>query len=465
MCVKLVCTSDPLALQRYHLTGTDKDHMGFTPAHLLCMKKVATKSLIRHFSIINQHAFTMSASYADRGDPLLYGFSALHAACRLGQPTEELLQHLLQLDSSQTKKKCGANGFTPVGYLCTNSSCSDRLIACLLEVDTSAEVVGDGIRGCLKFSDYDCVLERVEMLLKANPEAAKYRGSNGTNLLHKAAHRMELPIQLRIDIMQRILAVHKDAVREVCLQGWLPVHTAARYSPVEVIEFLLGLYPESASVVTTKGLYNLLRMAVENTGSITSVIEAKVRFLCSRYPAMMLQRNEYGFTPLLSAICFKNVPAVQILCETGGQEQVRVPVAHPTDADLLVNGWLPLHYLIHLNAESLRDSLLSKEADCFRMLLGKYPEAAGIEGGVGARCKKTPSQLAVDKDLPLHYLRLLLRAAPDLNPAELHRLNYAERRMAMFLAFKALTRNIEPLLLARLRFEKKDLVMHVISFL
>ena len=35
-----------------------------------------------------------------------------------------------------------------------------------------------------------------------------------------------------------------------------------------------------------------------------------------------------------------------------------------------------------------------------------------------------PYQLAVDKKLPPYYLRLLLRAAPDLNPTELHRLNY-----------------------------------------
>ena len=99
------------------------------------------------------------------------------------------------------------------------------------------------------------------------------------------------------------------------------------------------------------------------------------------------------------------------------------------------------------------------------MLLRMYPEAAGIEGGVGARYKKTPYQLAVDNNLPLYYLRLLLRAAPNLNPAELHRLNCAERRMAMFLAFKAISSQPEPLLLARLRFAKKDLLRHVISFL
>ena len=227
---------------------------------------------------------------------------------------------------------------------------------------------------------------------------------------------------------------------------------------------LLGLYPESASVVTNRSR-NLLHLAVCNRESTTSVMEAKVRYLCTRYPAMILQRDEEGDTPLLDATWHKNIPAMQILCEAGGQEHVRVPVAHLTNANVAYNGWLPLHCLINWNAESLRDSLLSKAADCFRMLLRMYPEGAGIEGGVGAVYKMNPYQLAVDKNLPSYYLRLPLRAAPDLNPAELHRLNYAERRMAMFLAFKAVPSQPKPLLLKRLRFENKDLVKHVISFL
>ena len=375
---------------------------------------------------------------------------------------------MLQLDSAQTKKiltpilSDNEDGLTPLGYLCKNSSCSDRLITCLLEIDSSADVVGRGIAGCITSTDYTCVLEKVEMLLKANPEATKYRNSHSLNLLDLAARYEKIPSQLCINIMQRILAVHKDAVREISINGWLPVHIASRYSTVEVIEFLLGLHPESASVVTTVDSQNLLRLAVDDIKSTTSVMEAKVRFLCSRYPAMILHRDSYGNTSLHVAIFLKNMLAVQILCESGGQELVRLPVAHPTNAD---NGWLPLHRLIKHQTGLLCGSFLSKEADCFRLLLCLYPEAAGIVGGIGVVFKKTPYQLAVDENLPPYFLRLLLRAAPDLNPAELHRLNYEERRMAMFLAFKAQSKNIEPLLMARLRFAKKDLVKHVISFL
>ena len=465
--IKVLYATDPMAMQQYHLEGTDDDNMGFTPAHLLCMREVTNRSysLIQYFSVCNSEAFTMSASYADRSDPSLRIFSALHAACCSGQPTEELLKHLIQLDSTQIKKKCSENGLTPLGHICQNIRCGDGLVNCLLEVDSSAEVVGNGIVGCLRSTDCVRMLERVEILLKANPEAAKYRNSSEMNLLHLAAYNKTMPFHLCIDVMQRIHAIHKDAVREVDDEGGLPVHYAAQFSTVEVMEFLLGLYPESASVVTTSGSSNLLYLAVFDNKNTPSVLEAKVRFLRTRYPAMMLQKDGNGLIPFHVVIRYKNIPVVLILCKAGGQELVRVPVAHPTDINCKWNGWLPLHYLIYWNAESLHDSLFSKEADYFRMFLRWYPEAAGIEGGIGARYKKTPYQLAVDENLPPYYLRLLLRAAPDLNPAELHRLNYAERRMAMFLAFKGVSRNIEPLLLTRLRFAKKDLLKHVMSFL
>ena len=239
--VKLVYASDPMALQRHHLHGVGAH--GYTPAHLLCMQEMtqSNMSLIRHFSILNQQAFTMSANYSGRGDPLLYGLSALHIACNLGHPTEELLQHLLQLDSSQARKKCGEKGQTPLGYLCKNSSYSDRLITCLLEVDSSAEVVGNGIVECLKTSNHKLILGRVKMLLKANPEAAKYRYSKGMNLLHLPAFQEKLPFQLCIDLMKMVHVIHKDAVREKCSRGWLPVHYAARNGTVGVMESLLGL--------------------------------------------------------------------------------------------------------------------------------------------------------------------------------------------------------------------------------
>ena len=128
----------------------------------------------------------------------------------------------------------------------------------------------------------------------------------------------------------------------------------------------------------------------------------------------------------------------------------------------LDNGRLPLHMLICYKNRTLTAEPLSAAADAFRLLLRLYPEAAGIEGGVGVH-KKTPYQLAIEEDLPSYYRRLLLRAAPDLDPAELRRLNWAERRTAMFVAYAAVAKS--RLLLVQLRVANKDLVKYVVSFL
>jgi hypothetical protein len=183
---------------------------------------------------------------------------------------------------------------------------------------------------------------------------------------------------------------------------------------------------------------------------------------------MIQQRCSHGELPVHRAASSDGFKAAKALYEAGGIEQFKTPIAHPTIAAYAWNGCLPLHRFIENNSWSLRSAsnFQLEDADMFRWLLRLYPEAAGIEGGFGARCEKTPYQRAVVWQLPDYYLRLLLRAAPTLNPAELHRLNYAERRMAMFLAFKATTARLQkPFLLARLRGVNKDLVRCVVSFL
>ena len=76
---------------------------------------------------------------------------------------------------------------------------------------------------------------------------------------------------------------------------------------------------------------------------------------------------------------------------------------------------------------------------------------------------KTPYQLATDRQFPPYYLRLLLNAdaVPSLQTTEM---NWAERRMAMFLAYKAVSKQVKPLLLKRLS-KDKNILKLVISFL
>jgi hypothetical protein len=157
---------------------------------------------------------------------------------------------------------------------------------------------------------------------------------------------------------------------------------------------------------------------------------------------------------------------VLALCEAGGREVVGAPVVYPAnageDARRHSDGWLPLHWMANNGYILQRTPLISPLADAFRLLLRLYPEAVSVKAG-RSYYKKTPYHLAVDKGFSAYYLRLLLRAAPHLDPAELYRLNWEERRVAMFLAYAALSAT--PPLLARLRYENKDLVKLVVSFL
>jgi hypothetical protein len=86
----------------------------------------------------------------------------------------------------------------------------------------------------------------------------------------------------------------------------------------------------------------------------------------------------------------------------------------------------------------------SRTEGVVRLLLKHHPEAAALCGVVPADDTSATGScydFAVEKGLPKHIRRLLLRAAPDLNRDEYHRLNYTDRRMAMFLAFRAVPKD------------------------
>jgi ankyrin repeat protein len=476
---------DPTAMQTTHAEDVDCIALyakGFTPAHMLCVGPVTRCSmqLVRSFSVCSPLAFSSTTSTV----------SALHVACRYGAPTVELLQHLLQLDSSQAAVKASFVGLEfahyPLGQLCFNMvkwadelPNAEDLVNCLLEVDLSDEVVGDALFACLDgYNSADAraedeaavarrnarLYEMVEVLLMANPEAAMSLNTGEANMLHHACRSSSLPSKLCIDIMKLILAIHKDAAREADAVNCLPVRIAVGCCDVEVLEFLLGVHPEGASVVTADG-WNLLHLAVFKVAS--RGVASKVRFLCSRYPAMVMQRNYNGQLPCHMLSTSENYRATPALFEAGGIEQFKTPIAHPTDPTNILNGYLPLHCFIlsHLTYHGPFPLATSETADMLRLLLRLYPEAAGVHGGCNS-FKKTPYKMAVDRKLPDFFLRLLLRASPTLNPAELHRLNYEERRVAMFLAFKATSVNRQaPFLLARLRGGNEDLIRHVVSFL
>ena len=378
--VRFVYANDPLALQRdHHFNDEDVEDVEenctfiqrYTPVHFLCMQPVTTKrtSLLRHFSICNRQA--------------LFIPSVLHVTCQLGQPTEELLKFLLQLDSSQTAKfYCG---HTPLDILCCDSnSCNERLMACLLDVDSSAGVVRDGFLACLTSSDDTKMLMKFDFI--SNYADWNAEDSLINRLLHNVLNwgSFSISTSLCIDVIQRFLAIRPNVVKEL-YNGCLPVHVAAKKRSTEVMEFLLGLYPESAKIMTLNehspapvddSSNNLLHLAVSTRNHNT-----KVGYLCSRYHEMIHQRNGKGKTPLYLAFgIYPSISSAKILCEVGGQELVKTPVIHPTNSTYYYNGRLPHHFFVE--SRLLRVAApVSEEADFFRSMLRWYPEAAGIAAG------------------------------------------------------------------------------------
>ena len=201
----------------------------------------------------------------------------------------------------------------------------------------------------------------VDIMVKYNPEAAKNHDLND-EILVRISH-----FKSWIEVLETILIVHPNTVRETNSEGVLPVQFAACFGTVEVMEKLLELYPESASMVFHGN--NLMHLVVLDRGN---TVKDKVRFLCSKYPTMMDEMHTINhFTPLKMASFIKNSSALQTMCEMRGQELISMPNNE--------YNMMSLHQLIFYLSTPLRNSPLSMEADYFRKLLHLYPEAAGIQ--------------------------------------------------------------------------------------
>jgi hypothetical protein len=73
--------------------------------------------------------------------------------------------------------------------------------------------------------------------------------------------------------------------------------------------------------------------------------------------------------------------------------------------------------------------------------------------------------MAVSNDLSAYFLRLLLAADPTIDPVRRHDLNFEARRQGIFLAYRALSSDTEPIIWTKLRLKGRDLLQQVISYL
>jgi ankyrin repeat protein len=304
----------------------------------------------------------------------------------------------------------------------------------------------------------DSTLTLLGKLVDGNVNVANYEDCS---IFHRAC--IYLRGELGIAVLSLFPRKNKEGIKSFDEYGYLPIHYAALYSSLDEIKFLLKIYPESLTMVTSgeensfQGL-NLLHQACKNESNIANS-KAIVEYLCKLIPALVHMKSVSGYTPL--HLVFRihgemNTEAVKVLCNT--DESVLRDICTPTAITSSWSQQLPLHLIIKYKPPRTE---VSNEGDCFRLFLKLCLASAGVKDGH----LKTPSDLAVSKGLSVYFIRLLLNCDPTIDPVQRRNLNYAARREGMFLAFRALSTSVEPTIWARLRDEHRDLLQRVILYM
>jgi ankyrin repeat protein len=359
------------------------------------------------------------------------GWSALHAVAHFSESLE-VLQSVLQIDHSLTKKR--VNGpyddleTTPLGLLCGRSEFPSfhKMLSCLIEVDSTVEVICIGVIQCMqqyKESSYQDILPRsrgdntlilLGKLIDANADVANH---DNCTIFHWACSCLRE--ELGIAVLFLFLSKNNEGIKSVS-DGWLPIHFAADGSSLDVMKFLLKIYPESLTMVTSDQ-DNLLHLVCENNSNIADA-KAIVEFLCKLCPALVHMKCSRGQTPLHNALMISGeltTESVKILCNI--DESVLRDKCTPSATTSSLSQRLALYLLIACKPPRTG---LSDEGDCFRLFLQLYPASAGVKDGY----LKTPYDLAVSKGLSVYFIRLLLNIDPTIDPVKRHNLMRHEER-------------------------------------
>jgi hypothetical protein len=260
-------------------------------------------------------------------------------------------------------------------------------------------------------------------LLVICPRSVAVRNNDGGLPIHIACVNRDPRSEEDCEVIHALLSVFKEGATVADDNGLLPAHLAAENATTDVMEALLAAYPDAVSVnVERHGLPIHLAAVRTDDGS------SMVNLLHSRYPKGAMN-DDNGWLPLHSASVFASFATLRAVYAIY-PKAVEVPNK---------NGDLPLHLLLD-NARRSLNNTTSDDVRTLQFLLKQYPAAVGIYNAA----KERPYDICYRRGWNSHIRRLLLRAYPECNPAELRELNYAARREALFLAFSAIPR-LQPL--------------------
>jgi ankyrin repeat protein len=216
-----------------------------------------------------------------------------------------------------------------------------------------------------------------------HPEAIRSIMRDGRTPLHVVAHHRngDSAVALARILIER----GPPLVRSQTTQGRIPLHCAADEGPLELIEILLGEWPDSISFVDDGGLTPLHWASSRPPGV--------VRNLADRWPGALSSASNNGWLPLHCAAQHQLLlPSVQALVE----REPRALLAPTTDGFRR----LPLHLAVVRNDPPL---------DIVKYLAEESPGSLRVRDATGA----LPVELAAGRDAPLDFIFVLFRRWPE----------------------------------------------------
>jgi hypothetical protein len=217
------------------------------------------------------------------------------------------------------------------------------------------------------------------------------------------------------ETLRCILDAYPDAVKNKTRYGkWYPLHQAALLCPLTAVQMVYEAYPKALYIFDKSGA-PLHQAAHNRDGRVAA-------FLLAKYPgAIRIRNKEHGKLPLHLAAESQAFAAFAVLYNSF-PAAVGLPFFHGRLILLIM--FESKYYHALLTPMSPWDKVV-------RHALQLCPTALATVRGDGETVYRS-SQMCRSKTNP-HFLRLILRAAPQLDPEELRRLNYEDRRGALYL--------------------------------
>jgi len=425
--------------------------------HLLLASSCSVTSA-KDIQLILSHNLPKATKTYSKDTGLITPF---HLAAKVPNPNIDVIRQLSKYFIRMGRFK-DKDGWLPIHYACRCSSSVEMVQELLQEYPEGLMIKTDSGHTPLHLVCHNASPEAnriLRVLLAVGPQAATLTGPFNRLPLHEVIGSDKLQPRTRLDMVAHLLAAHPLAAASPDLKGFTPTHYVCMSEsllPPEMLILLLRACPKAAAVPDSDGLPPL--------HLVRDVVKAKL--LVGVYPTA-LSMSVPGFgTALHEAAGRPNVELVQYLYS-----------CRPESLSVTDRGWTPLGcasiYSKSLavvkavyDLDPLSDNINisfgtralstmcstmcfdegSDEISILRFLIHKFPKAVSIESN-----GDTPYSIAVRKNAPPVVRRLLLRAAPELDPEEHRRMNYAERRMGLFLFFIAVNDTGERTLFNRLQ--------------